>query len=183
MKSRARVRPLLLALKGHPGTGKSALASALGRELGWPVVDKDDIKDVLDGRAPDSGGLAYRVMFGVAGRQLRLGLSTICDSPLVSWWAFEQAQRVAEEAGGELVVVECRCQDQSLWRKRIEQRPALGLAAHHQTSWAGLQGYLERAEPQAGYAISAPMLVVDTSRQPLDQLVAQVIAWLARLPA
>jgi len=34
--------PLLVALKGHPGTGKSALSRTVGRELGWPVIDKDD---------------------------------------------------------------------------------------------------------------------------------------------
>jgi shikimate kinase len=29
----------LLALKGPAGTGKSTLGRALGRRLGWPVVD------------------------------------------------------------------------------------------------------------------------------------------------
>jgi predicted kinase len=172
--------PLLLALKGHPGTGKSALGRALGRELGWPVVDKDDVKDVLDGRAPEAGGLAYEVMFAVARRQLRLGLSTICDSPLVSRWAFEQAQRVAAEAGAAVAVVECRCRELEVWRARIERRRELGLPAHHQTSWAGLQAYLERAELQACYPIAAPRLVIDTSARPLADLVAEVTAWLAQ---
>lgn len=41
--------PLLIALKGHPGSGKSAVARALSRRLLIPLIDKDDIKDVLDG--------------------------------------------------------------------------------------------------------------------------------------
>ena len=85
----------------------------------------------------------------VARRQLQQGLSVICDSPLVSRWAFDQARQAAQDAGAELVVVECRCADQAVWRARIEARRRPGLRAHHQTSWAGLQAYLERAEAQA----------------------------------
>src|SRR5689334_15057955 len=60
----------LLALAGEAGSGKSTLSRALGRRLRWPVIDKDDVKDLLYGRAPDSGPLAYEVMFNVARRQL-----------------------------------------------------------------------------------------------------------------
>lgn len=31
--------------KGHPGTGKSTLASALAQRLAWPLIDKDDARD------------------------------------------------------------------------------------------------------------------------------------------
>ncbi len=35
---------LLIALKGFAGSGKSTLGRALGERLGYPVVDKDDVK-------------------------------------------------------------------------------------------------------------------------------------------
>jgi 2-phosphoglycerate kinase len=47
--------PLLITLKGHPGSGKSAVGRALGRRLGIPLIDKDDIKDILDGLCDDPG--------------------------------------------------------------------------------------------------------------------------------
>jgi tRNA uridine 5-carbamoylmethylation protein Kti12 len=39
----------LIALKGLSGSGKSTLGRALGKQLGWPLIDKDDVKDILDG--------------------------------------------------------------------------------------------------------------------------------------
>ena len=48
----------MIALKGFSGSGKSTLGRALSRQLGWPIIDKDDIKDLIDGRAPGAGGLA-----------------------------------------------------------------------------------------------------------------------------
>lgn len=34
--------------QGHPGTGKSTLATSLARYLHWSLVDKDDIRDALE---------------------------------------------------------------------------------------------------------------------------------------
>ena len=39
---------LLIALKGLSGSGKSTLGCALSKQLGWPLIDKDDVKDLLD---------------------------------------------------------------------------------------------------------------------------------------
>lgn len=39
--------PTLVVMAGLSGAGKSTLALALGRALGWPVLDKDSIKAPL----------------------------------------------------------------------------------------------------------------------------------------
>jgi predicted ATPase len=44
--------PTLVLMVGLPGAGKSTLALALGRALGWPVVDKD----IFDAVARTAGG-------------------------------------------------------------------------------------------------------------------------------
>ncbi len=46
----------LVAFKGEAGSGKSTLSRALSRRLRWPVIDKDDIRDLLDDSTP---GLSY----------------------------------------------------------------------------------------------------------------------------
>lgn len=167
--------PLLIALKGHPGCGKSAVATALGAGLGIPVIDKDDIKDLLVGY-PDPGGLAYVTMFRVARRQLLLGLSVVCDSPLSEAQGYAAARRVAHETGARLAVIECVCSAPQLWRQRIEQRAALGEPAHGIASWSDLQQHMQRRAASYSYPIDDPHLTVDTVR-PREEIEAEVLAW------
>jgi predicted kinase len=170
-------KPIMIALKGHPGSGKSAVGRALGRRLGIPVIDKDDIKDVLDGLCDDPGGLAYTAMFNVARRQLTLGMSVICDSPLSEPSGFTAAACVAHDTTARLVVVECFCSSQEEWRRRIEARSSLRLPAHHVTTWSDLEAHLRRRNLISNYPISEPHLVVDTL-SPLDDVIRRIIAWL-----
>jgi predicted kinase len=172
--------PLLIALKGHPGSGKSAVGRALSRRLQMPVIDKDDIKDILDGLCDDPGGLAYTAMFNVARRQLMQGLSVICDSPLSEPGGYTFATSVAYDTTARLVVIECFCSSQEEWRRRIEARSALRLPAHHVTTWNDLEGHLRRRNLISNYAISEPHLVVDTL-SPLDDVIKRIVVWLDNL--
>lgn len=168
---------LLVVLKGFPGSGKSTLGRALSRQLAWPLVDKDDIKDLLDEETPAAGRLAYEIMFNVARRQLAHGLSTICDSPLTFSTLYDQARRVATGTKAKLVVVECVCSDEALLRQRIDGRKVMGLPAHHMTDWTRFQNYHAQVYDQTRYAIGDPHLLVDTT-QPLSVVVTEVISWL-----
>src|SRR5258707_12806236 len=97
----------LIALKGLAGTGKSTLGRALSKQLGWPLIDKDDVKDLLDNHMPEAGGLAYDIMFNIARRQLLQGLNVICDSPLTNIRAYEHALSTAGEPHSLIAVLEC----------------------------------------------------------------------------
>lgn len=167
---------MLIAMKGPPGAGKSTLARSLSRELGWPLIDKDDFKDLLDGpvEAPTSGALAYELMLRLAQRQLSLGLSVICDSSLLAL-TYSGLRRIAEAEGVPLCVVECQCRDEAIWRQRITARQTLDLPAHHTVTWDRLQAFL--VQPGVSYELTSPHLVVDTAR-PLVELVDEVTAWI-----
>jgi predicted kinase len=175
--------PWLVAFAGEAGSGKSTLSRAVGHRLGWPVVDKDDIKDILHGHTieANAGGLAYDVMFNVARRQLLLGLSVICDSPLTG--GAGHAAQVAAATGARLAVVACRCPDEAVWRDRINARKDLGLPGHHQTDWDTMRVH-SRPDPLPLHASEAeaaghPYLQIDTLA-PVEALRDRVIAWLTR---
>jgi predicted kinase len=166
-----------IALKGLPGCGKSTVGRALSRQLGWPLIDKDDIKDILEARMPESGPLAYATMFSIARRQLLQGLDVICDSPLNFPVSYEKARSIAEETGATLAIIECRCSDPQAWQRRIDARKALHLPSHHQTDWQAFQAILPQMQATASYPIIDPHLIVDTAR-PLAEVVDEIVGWL-----
>src|SRR5690348_15205148 len=130
---------LFIAMRGLSGCGKSAVSRALGKRLGCPVIDKDDIKDILDDHTPESGPLSYKVMFNIARRQLLQGLDVICDSPLAYNISYNKARLIAAETCASLVIVECICSDEQEWSRRINGRKQLQLPAHHQVDWDAFQ--------------------------------------------
>jgi predicted kinase len=171
----------LIAMKGLAGSGKSTLAHALSRELGWPLIDKDDVKDLLDSYMQAAGPLAYEVMYNIARRQLLQGLNVICDSPLTGNISYERAQSAATQTQASLAIVECICSDEVLWQQRINDRKTHQLPAHHQTDWDAYQRLLRQSQFQEHhYPITHPHLVVDTA-QPLHSCLTTVLAWLDRI--
>ncbi len=167
----------LIVMRGLPGCGKSTIARALSKQLGWPIIDKDDIKDILDGHTPEAGGLSYETMFNVARRQLLQGLNVICDSPITFSASYHKAQSIAAETNASLVIVECTCSDEQKWRQRINGRKQLKLPAHHQKDWDVLQTNRTHMENEMNYPISNPRIIVDTIR-PLDEIVSEIVQWL-----
>ncbi len=165
----------LVIMKGLPGTGKSSLAAAISRRLQWPLIDKDDVKDVLPMALGSAGALAYEVMWQVVRRQLQQGLSVIADSPLSHPESFTRASSLAAETSATLAMIECICPDERDWQLRIEQRKSLNLPEHHQVDWERFQAV--RANQPPAYPISCPHVQLNTLR-PVDELVLEACTWL-----
>jgi predicted kinase len=170
----------LIALKGLSGSGKSTLGRALSKQLGWPLIDKDDVKDLLDGYKTEAGGLAYDIMFNIARRQLLQGLNVICDSPLVSSISYQSARKMVTETSASLAVIECRCSDERLWNQRIDVRKALQLPRHHQTDWDAFKSILQDKLNEGNYQIIDPLLIVDTVK-PFQECLVEINDWIEQL--
>jgi predicted kinase len=159
----------LVVMKGKPGSGKTTLSRALGRQLGWPVVDKDMFRPIL----PD-GAHAYQVMFLQAQDLLRQGFDVICDSPLTGPKAYAAACEISEIVPAELRIVECHCSDEALWAQRLEGRKK---SPYHVKDWQALLAYEEKIRPKMQHTFHHPLLQVDMAK-PLAVVTAEVIAWL-----
>ncbi len=122
-------KPLLLILGGLPGTGKTTLARLLAAETGSVLLRIDTIEQAI--RASALGGddlrdSGYRVGYGLAEDNLRLGRVVIADSvnPIVlsrhAWRA------VAARCGAPALEIEVTCSDLQEHRQRVEARLAEG---------------------------------------------------------
>lgn len=161
----------LIAMKGHPATGKSTLAHALARRLKWPLLDKDDIKDHLLG-SPNDNALSYAILWQLVATQLRLGVNVIVDSPFAYPALYARAQQIAAEQKARLLVVETALAE-DLWRRRLEERSPTE-SAHKIRGWQRMQEHLAHYNDCWRYPIDPTAhLVVDTA-QPVEELLQAV---------
>jgi predicted kinase len=112
----------LIVFSGLPGTGKSTLADATGRELRIPVF----AADWLLGSLTPFGGyhldrlldISVEMLTALAFRQLLLGQSAILDHPAEDVAARTRWRTLARAAGAEFRVVVCTCSDLQVHRAR-----------------------------------------------------------------
>ena len=184
LRPRARA-PRLVAFAGLPGTGKSSVARALAARLGAPLFDKDRVREALFGprhvaysRAQDD--LVVRCLLAAAEQLFASGAAELALLDGRTFARHEQVDelvRWARERAVELAWIECRCPSETA-RARLAsdacdgRHPALdrGPALHDRLR--------AEAEPLDVHA-----LVLDTEREPPEQLIERALAWLATPPA
>lgn len=163
-------------MSGLPGVGKSSLAEALAVRLRAAVVSVDPIEDAMvRSGVPmsfETGVAAYEVGATVAAAQLRVGLTVIADAANLLEVGRDMWRAAAASTGTPVSVIEVVCSDQALHRRRLEARER-GLVAYPEPAWDEVVRRATEADPW-----TVDRLVVDTVR-PLDELVAQAVAFLA----
>ena len=148
----------LIVFSGLPGTGKTTLAEAVGRELGFPVFAKDWLEatllrcELIQGN-PDKplGFTGYELLTVLTRRQLSLDQSVILDSVATTETIRRLWRDLADQYGGEWCVIECICSDTDLHRKRLEERQR-GIPGWHELKWSEVEGvksnYVSWSEPR-----------------------------------
>ena len=128
--SKSIAAPTLVLMAGLPGAGKSTLASKIGLDLGWVVIDRDTLKDSLledsllkEKIAEDvAGWAAYESFFKLAHDLLvNQHRSIILDTSTLHRFIFERARALANSAGAEFKVILCEV-DEKTRQHRLRTR-------------------------------------------------------------
>jgi predicted kinase len=167
----------LIVFCGVPGTGKSALAEAAGRQLRVPVF----AVDWLLGSLTPFGGyhldellkIGAELLTTLAFRQLALGQSAILDFPAEDLATRTRWRTLASTAGAEFRVVVCACSDQKLHRARLEGRERGIPGWHEGGNWANVERRLAEFPPWTGEALTVDAI------QPLAENLATVLEYVA----
>ncbi|RMF01954.1 MAG: ATP-binding protein [Chloroflexi bacterium] len=120
----------LIIFTGLPGTGKSSLADAVGRELGVPVFARDWLVATLrtagfglhQNSARILGFAGYELLTTLAWRQLSLGQSAILDCVLGMTSTRERWRKLTVEYSAGWRVIECICSNEEIHRARLQNR-------------------------------------------------------------
>ena len=130
--------PVLIAVCGLIGSGKSFLARRLGTRLGVEPLQSDDIRKRMYGLSPsehrldkygegiytpDATRRTYEALMGEAGRVLGTGRSVILDATFSSASERMAARDKAREKSARFRLIECTAEDQEI-RDRLERRAA-----------------------------------------------------------
>jgi predicted kinase len=135
----------LIIFSGLPGTGKSSLAEALGKDLRFPVFAKDWLEATLLRNGLRSakedrslGFTGYELLTVLAERQLMLGQSAILDSVAAAETIRRTWHQLAEQYHADWRVVECICSDEYLHRSRLKERRR-NIPGWHELDWAEVE--------------------------------------------
>jgi predicted kinase len=152
---------------GHPATGKTTLAEALGEALRLPVFHKDVIKesmaDVLgfDGARATSqrlGHAATVLLYDIAERTLSGGGSLVLESNFPAEFASAPLRASVESSGASAVQIVLRARNHVMMRRFAARR-------RHPVHVLRAIGPLGRYEP---LDLPGRLLDVDTTRLPVD---------------
>ena len=119
-------RLTLVLMAGLPGAGKTSLAYALGRKLGWQVIDKDTYKEVLVKYGLDdeqAGKAAYELSFAqIRTFLIHQQISAILDCAALQHFILDEVTEILSNTNRvQLKVILCVA-DRDLRNHRLRTR-------------------------------------------------------------
>jgi predicted kinase len=127
---------LLVVLSGLPGTGKSAIAEAIGKARHLPVLSVDPIESaILRADVPQSfetGLAAYLVAETLADGYMTTGVGAVVDAVNSTEYARSLWRALALKHEAELRIIVCVVSDRDAHRARLSSRDR-GLASGEPT--------------------------------------------------
>ena len=161
-------QPTLYIFSGLPASGKSTLAKALAKKLRATYIRIDTIEQGLrDLCQYEVEGEGYELSHRIVRDNLAVGNDVIADS--VNPWELTRKEwnQVATSANAKYINIEVVCSNQKEHRARVETRRA-DVQNLKLPTW---EDVLNRDY----HPWSSPHLQIDTSNQPIDESLHQLI--------
>ena len=158
---------MLVIFSGLPATGKTTLSRLLARDL-KAVYLRDDTMcpPIMAAYGDDIADVSYRVAYGVARDNLRLGHAVVADCVNDVNVTRDAWREVALSVGVPVVEIEIVCSDPAEHRRRVETRVSdvTGLTL---PSWEEIRN--RRTEPW-----TREHVVIDTANRAVEDCLAEL---------
>jgi predicted kinase len=132
---------MLVVVAGLPGSGKSTMATDLGRALKCAVLGVDQAEAAMWRAGVSPSGpthhAAYLVVGALAAEQLALGHDVIVDAVNGPEPARAQWRDLADQLDAELKFIVVECGDDHIFRDRLEHR-SRNIAGFPEPTWEGV---------------------------------------------
>lgn len=168
------VLPVLLLVSGAPASGKSTLAAKISAELGWPLIAKDEVKELLADTL-DVSGIEWSRRLGAAtfqlidrftARLLASGVSLILEANFDPRFEDQEFRRLVRAGKALVIEVFCRA-DADVLLARYRQRGASGERhpIHVDGIYGSDEGFQRRLKEafRAPIGLGGPIVEVDTT--------------------
>lgn len=164
--------PALVLVTGAPATGKTTLATRLSRELGWPLLSRDRVKELLWDALPEGERntdlvlkAQWPLFYHLVAELLGAGVSVVAEGCVHSEWGVTELAPLTARARTVLIHCETsRAESHRRFAGRANSTPRhpshddAGLVvrvAQNPSRWA----HFEKPAP-----LGVPTLRVDTTR-------------------
>lgn len=168
--------PQLLVVSGLPASGKTYLGTRLAAALAWPLVTKDDYKEILHDHLPnltraEAGPLSFALMWHTAGTILAAGQNVVMETHFYRPVSETHLLELQQNYAANLAQIFCHAPLPELERRHAA-RVALGEHPHIHQPFAHAD--LPPAACWEPLNLNAPLLHLDTTQTDAE---ASALAW------
>lgn len=166
----------VVIVSGPPASGKTTIARPLAAELGFALIAKDQIKEVLHDALGREPGLTSSRQLGAASMELLWALAADAPSVVLEanfWTGDERARAGLSSLGATPVEVHCACPVDECMRRYAARMP--------ERHPAHVDGHAARDMREAFYRCEqpfgvGPVITANTARPvPIGDLAVQVL--------